>query len=383
MAQIGAMIGLPIALLLASAPADPRPPAQAQAELRASHNALSPDTDGSFLDGDPKAPALLDRHWAAIRRWTEAWLDANRPAAPRRLAAAAKAADRNLEVSALDIAPGVLAVSASENEIGTVFILRRTEDGFRTAWTASAPGRAALVGYPTLAGWSPGMARTSCRESGRTCGPLYGKLGSLPPQKNGRRRFYIDATYAQPAGATVGGQLSIWEWDGHEAKPLFADTYQYMIDQPYRVHVDRSILHVGVKGEFRTFFSCGQCSGRQMDWRIAVDEDGVRDLGRRDRVPELALADALLDRMFRRRPSPGVAPADLRLLRRQVAEADDERAFGMLMGWTLRRRGRVEELCLAGDADTDIFTFEKSAAGLRLLSMRKGSGSGCGNKAKS
>ncbi|MDB5693469.1 MAG: hypothetical protein JWO81_2532 [Alphaproteobacteria bacterium] len=378
------MAGAHILLLLAASAAAPQALGQADVELRASHALLSPHSDGFFLDDDPRAPALLDRHWAAIRRWTEAWLDANGPAAQGRLPKAAKAADKDLDLSTLEITPGVLAVSASENEIGTIFILRRTAEGFRTAWTSSAPGHAALVGYPMLAGWSPTAARMRCRESRRACGPLYGKLGSLPPQKDGRTRFYIQAGYAQPAGATIGGQLSIWRWDGREAAPLFADSYGYMVEQPYSVRFDRGFLHVGVKGEFRTFFACGQCNGRQMDWRIAVGPESLRDLGRRDRVPELALADALLDRMFRhRRLPPGLARADLRLLRRQVAQAGKERSFGMLMGWTLRRRGRVEELCLAGDPETDIFTFEKSAAGLRLRSVRQGPPSGCGDKVNS
>jgi hypothetical protein len=168
-----------------------------------------------------------------------------------------------------------------------------------------------------------------------------------------------------------------------KAVPLLVDTYGLMIDQPYGVRVEGGILHVGVKGEFDTFFACGQCNGRQMDWRIAIGPDGVRDLGRRDRYPELVLADQVVDSLFRRRPLPqAAAGAALGPLRQQVAEAGKD-GFGMLKGWTLERRSGTETLCLGIDPYVDIFSFRRTAKGLRLIAVRDGPPGGCGPKARS
>ncbi|HEX4736325.1 MAG TPA: hypothetical protein VH331_02060 [Allosphingosinicella sp.] len=374
------MIAPFLAMLVAPVGA-PHALARAAAELRASEAALRPHSDGFGLDKDPKAPALLDRHWAALRQWTEAWLDANGVRAQGRLGEAAKAAEKYLEVSTEPIASGVLAVSAQEGETGTIFIVRQTPRGFRTAWTLSAPGRAALLAYPTLAGWTAVKAPYGCRDRRPNCGPLYGSVGPLPPQRDKQKRFYIEAGYAGQGG-TIGGQISIWRWNGRTAKPLLAGTYAYMIEQPYGVSVDRGVLHIGVKSEFKTFSACGSCNGRQMDWRIAVGPDRVRDLGRTDRYPELVFVDNLLDRLFHhRQPPAGAATANLSVLRRQLRDADVEYSFGMLMGWTLRRRGHFEELCISPDPETDTFTFDTSSPRLRLVSVREGPLHGCGEQA--
>jgi hypothetical protein len=365
------VIGPFLAMLLAPLDAS-HALARAEAELRASEETLKPHTDGFSLDKDPKAPALLDRHWAAIRRWTENWFDEN-GTDPKRLGQAAAGIDKDLRITVLRIAPGLLAVSAHENEIGTIFILRRLQGSYHTVWTISAPERAALSAQPALVGWAPAMAVRDCRGHRAYCGPLYGSLRRLPAQKDGRPRFYVDATYAQSMGGTVEGQLSIWRWDGRQAVPLFARTYAYMVDQPYVTGFRHGVLHVGTKGEFNAFHSCGDCNGRQMDWRIAVGPVGIRDLGRVDRFPELAFVDDVLDHLSHHRLPVRAAPgADLDLLRRQE--------FDMVGGWNVHRDGRREELCIGWDSATDIFVLQRAKSGFRLLSVREGPQTGCPGK---
>lgn len=372
---MGPMIGPALAMLSASVTV-PQPLARAEAELRASERALEPHRNnvGFDIDTDLKAPSLLDRHWAAIRHWTEAWLDANRGASPGRLRAAA--AEKRLDLDIEQVAPGVLAVSDEEVGTGTVFIVRRTANGFRTAWALSAPGRAALRAYPSLAGWTAARARDGCLAHWANCGPLSGTLGMLPPQRDGQKRFYLHAGYAGQ-GNMMGGQLSIWRWNGRTAKPLLAGTYGYPIDDPSMVSFDRGILHVSLKGEFKTFATCAPCAGRRMDWQIAVGPDRVRDLGRRDRVPAFAFIDDLFDRLARYRPLPrGAAGADLRLLRQQK--------FEMLEQWSLDRSVGREKLCMHWDTATgeatDLFILGRGHSGLRLLSVRRGPQAGCSGK---
>jgi hypothetical protein len=114
-----------------------------------------------------------------------------------------------------------------------------------------------------------------------------------------------------------------------------------------------------------------------MDWRIAVGQDGVRDLGRTDRYPELAFVDHLLDRLSHHRPPPAPAVgADLRLLGSQSE-------FDMLDGWTLHRHGGREQLCIGWLPGTDVFIFTRMRSRLRLRSVREGPKAGCPGKTSS
>jgi len=68
--------------------------------------------------------------------------------------------------------------------------------------------------------------------SSSSTGPLViPKIGRLPDDAQGRACFYIDATYAQVAGATVGAQISLWTWDGSQALPQLTREYFYTGEQ--------------------------------------------------------------------------------------------------------------------------------------------------------
>jgi hypothetical protein len=88
---------------------------------------------------------------------------------------------------------------------------------------------------------------------------------------HGQPRFYIDGTYAQSAGGTVGAQISVWVWDGMTARPQIARAYALMVDQSASTRVEGDLLMVQQKKFFRTFFSCGMCEPRGGEFGPELD----------------------------------------------------------------------------------------------------------------
>jgi hypothetical protein len=197
--------------------------------------------------------------------------------------------------------------SASRGEMGTVFIVAARDNRFATAWTIADAAASSVPEAGLLSAWVPARARDSCRKpppdaTWLTCGALSGAIGKLPDARGGRHRFYVDATYAQGMGMTVTAQLSIWRWTGQTAEPLLAKIYDYMIDQKLGTRLDGDLLRLRVKDEFKSFFACGSCEGRQLDWTIRIGPDRIEDLGKTSAVPELDLVDTLYDRVLRDQP---------------------------------------------------------------------------------
>src|SRR6185369_15382752 len=107
-------------------------------------------------------------------------------------------------------------------------------------------------------------------------------------------------------GGTYMQQISVWEWNGREAVPLFIKSYQRSFDTGGSdLKPDLVTLHT--KGSFKTFYSCGSCVEPEMVWRIAITPDGVRDLGRTDVVPELRQFDELIDRIAHKKSAADLA----------------------------------------------------------------------------
>jgi hypothetical protein len=150
------------------------------------------------------------------------------------------------------------------------------------AWSAAQPREARGEQAVILAACRPEHARHGGRgpyfaASGST-GSVLPRLGKLPNDVHGQPRFYIDGTYAQSAGGTVGAQISVWVWDGMTARPQIARAYALMVDQSASTRVEGDLLMVQQKKFFRTFFSCGMCEERQADWNVWLIPEGVQDL---------------------------------------------------------------------------------------------------------
>jgi hypothetical protein len=121
------------------------------------------------------------------------------------------------------------------------------------------------------------------------------KVLLLSPSVDGHPRFLVDA-YQSAEGGTTLAQLSIWEWDGPEAKPLLIELYHYAADFG-GLRFDGKQLRIATKEDLATLFSCGMCPEPRALWTVRVTPTGVQDLGRRFLKPEFQWADELLTRI--------------------------------------------------------------------------------------
>src|SRR5882724_1027051 len=375
-------LGPVLALCIAArvVPALGQDEAAARTALQAAEAAQAHHSHGFFLDDDPQAPALLEQEWSGVRQWAVAYLNAH-PAAPdATIASAVGRLSPDLDIEVVRLDPRAVLVSASRGEVGTVFIVAAPSDRFAIAWTISDPAASNAQGTGLLAAWAADRARASCRrappdETWLTCGALHGTIGTLPDERDGRHRFYVDATYAQPVGSTVTAQLSIWRWTGLAAEPLFAKSYDCMIDQKLGTRLDGDLLRLRVKDEFKTFSVCGSCEGRQLDWTIRIGADRIEDLGETSAVPELDLIDALYDRLMNEEPATDLAsPAVVKTLefktaaiRKEASASGDPATLGMLWDWKVTTEGQRTKLWMSTDeGGTYLFTIDTAAGRPRV-----------------
>jgi hypothetical protein len=190
----------------------------------------------------------------------------------------------------------------------------------------------------------------------------------LSSDAHGRARFYVDGTYTQTAGGTVGAQISIWAWNGTTAQPLIARDYIFMINQTVGTRLDGDLLKVRQKKSFRTFFACGSCQERQTDWIVRITPEGIDDLGEVSVVPELDAIDELFARVLQRQPAHDIASARaIRGAERIVGRArrfigedawKEAPSFGMMGSWTVDGPLDRRRLCLElDDAGTSVATL--------------------------
>ena len=285
------------------------------------------------------------------------------------------------EHDALPLGHALYAVAVGTRTGGTVLVLGPKDGKYQQLWTLSK----ATVGrgqdaQDLVGAWRAERTGMACRADGSghkpgSCGPLYADLGLLPPDAQGRARFYIDAGYEQEIGLTIGKQTSVWRWDGDHAELLWIDWYDVMIDQENGTSFDqeKGTLHIGQKGEFRTMFSCGSCIDRPLDERLLLTKDGVLNLGVRSLVPELDRIDDLFWRMARRKSTKGVASAQVvAALRGEIRAAKRESntidpawfSVGMIGASTVTMTPAGAKVCVEADeAGTLHFSLRRTRDG--------------------
>jgi len=248
-------------------------------------------------------------------------------------------------------------------DIGNAFIVAGSNGHYRLAWstaqTQQANGRQADI----LDAWRAENASEKDRgpywTASGSAGSVIPHIERLPDDAKGHARFYIDGTYSQSAGATVGKQISVWVWNGNAAVPLVVRDYTFMIDQAVGTRFENGLLKVQQKKFFRTFFSCGSCEERQTDWVVRVTPDSIEDLGEQSKVPELDAVDELFDRLIKHKSAVALASPDAietagAILREAKAEhsTKDWKEFptlGMMAGWKVWKNEKSSILCFATD----------------------------------
>lgn len=330
-----------------------------------------------WLDGSKAGEHALAHSWTRLADWTVAYLNEHPDATVKHLKNAAPNAS-NSSLEALLLAPKVYLIGANVDGFGTVFIADGTDGAYRLAW--SIRGRADRGAFPILSSWAAAAADRDCKEPDENdpgrCGTLGAQLVRLPDAPAGHARFYVNATYAQMAESTVAGQLSVWTWDGRTAHALFAKRYLYNFDDE-GIRLKGDLMTVRASDSYRTFFNCGMCVGRQMDWRLRIGEDRVEDLGMMPVVPELDAVDELLYRAARHRPlddmaSPEAQAAAIALMADAYRDAQDQDfiSIGMMGDTSVRHRDQRALVCLqTDDAGALTFTMEQRSGGFYVTGM--------------
>src|SRR6266581_2661318 len=285
---------------------------QLRTDYDATKTALKVHFDGFGIDDSAKAPNWLDREWTLIGEWAVEYLNAHPSVTADEVKASVQKLDSDLDVNVLELSQKTYVIATRQGEMGNVFLVAGRGEEFRVPWNIKRSNQNDLQQTGLLAAWSAEGASSDywsvkTKKDWGQCGPFFGGAEKLPDNSDGHSRFYIDATRAQPAGATVGAQLSVWEWDGKTARPLFVRTYAYMIDQAQGTRFDGEYLRIREKDFFRTFFSCGGCEEPQKDWTIHISRDGIEDLGKKSVVPELDAIDELYYRIEHRMPTAQLA----------------------------------------------------------------------------
>jgi hypothetical protein len=289
-------------------------------ELRAEHQRVldelnSADSRGRHLElDDERVPTLLKKGWDLAGTWAAAYLEAHPAPSKSDLAHIFQGfapeprgvksqygdfleyPDYPFTGDAVRIAPSVYVVEARyfrDTVTGTFMVVARGQDGhFQALWNIKDLAEKHYAERDEIGRWVHLVRRAYYN------GPLnVNNIFRIYPAANGHARFAVDA-YQSADGGTILGQLSIWEWDGTEARPLLIKLHQYAADYA-NFHFDGKMFRIVTKEEegLRSFFSCGMCPEPRGVWTVRVTRTGVQDLGHRFLQPEYQWADELLSKV--------------------------------------------------------------------------------------
>jgi len=332
--------------------------------IRAAYELTKAQVDDDFdesgmLRSTPRndLPQLLRRQWSLIGNWSATYLNEHPSASAKELTASISDLDPDLGVDVAALPEHAFVISTTKNEIGNVSIVANYGGTYWPPWTIADTSTL----DPILASWNE---RALAPKSEAT--PTYAsKLGVLPSTSDGKARFYVEGAYMQWMGATIGGQLSIWSWDGRTASLLLAKRYWFMIDSQDMTQVIDGRLVLHTKEDFKTFFSCGSCEEKKAVWTVLINPTGVTDLGSKAVDPELDVIDELFYRLEMRASAVNIASP--RVVSALAAEIPDRRVeakksksanlfLSAISEATVRRSGAISTVRLALD-DYGPYTF--------------------------
>jgi hypothetical protein len=259
---------------------------------------------------DARMSPLLTEGWQLAGEWAAAWLDRHPNPSVKELdnlfvdftppPSYPEVYNPNqpelyaMEGSATRIATDIYVVTAayemdSPPATATFIVVARGADGhFRSKWSVKPLAERHYRSKDEIGLWA---FLGSCAYY---CGPLVvDKVLPLPPTERGQPRFAIDASQSTN-GSTAMAQLSVWQWEGAEAKNLIIRSYQIYIDDGRDLQVVGNLLSVPTKETTRSFSSFGCCAEPRGIWTLRIDPGKVQDLGHRFLQPQIEWADRLL-----------------------------------------------------------------------------------------
>jgi hypothetical protein len=340
---------LAIVLLCSSPVVADDSPANLRNAYQAIHSELEThDADWSVAEKDPAFPARLNRAWTLVTQSIARYLDTHSSASPRdverALAALNHAASSTyrLHGNAVQLVAGersAWVVAASFERAGTFFVLARDAGGsFTPRWNIKDLAAQHEAMHDETGYWASNAFSWGD-------GPLLGRVHPIVSSRTGHPRFSVDAHAAAIAGGTFNNQISVWEWDGHNAAPLFIKSYAASFDTPPNQFTAKRIT-VHAKGDYKSFSTCGACPDPEVSWQIRMTPDGVTATSPAWTNKELAACDELFDAVINRKPANALAaPQVVTQLRDLIAplltaDPDHTHLLGMLMQHrTITRNG--------------------------------------------
>jgi hypothetical protein len=358
-------------------------PNKIRKEYAAVAAALKGRSDGFSTDERPETSALLDRKWSLQAAWVTAYLEEHPSAGAEQMEGSLSDLDANLGGEATLLGQGLYGIAVQEGEFGNVFIVAEKGKRYRLVWNAKDSRPGSTRNSKLLTAWSAQAARGDCRSKSReddwlNCGPLYGTFGSLPNDGKGRRRFFLDGTYAQSAGLIVAAQISVWVWDGSEPRTEFVGAYSSFIDQPVGRRLEGGLLRIRVRNQYRTFTTCCDDEGRPMDWNLKLTPTGVQDLGYSPVPSALEAVDELFYRTAMGMPANDIATAQVlaqaRALMRRMPKENGIPTLGTLMPPFPNPAGDAAEFCADFDGYGLAFAMRRVHGAPYLTSMKRRTG---------
>jgi len=355
-------------------------PAKIRKEYAAVAAALRGHSDGFSIDESSGASALLDRKWSLQAEWVAAFLNAHPSATGKQIEGSVSDLDANLRSDVTSLGQGLYGVGIEEGEMGNAFVVAKKGKHYRPVWIAKDLRPGTTRDGKLLAAWSAQAAREECRPKAReedwlNCGPLHGVFDSLPDDDQGRRRFFLNGSYAERAGMTVAAQLSIWVWDGSEPRLEFVGTYIFYIEQPVGTRLEGEFLRVRVRDQYRTFSTCCDDEGRPMDWNLKVTPTGVQNLGYSPVPSPLEALDELFYRIAKGMPAEDVATpqvlAQARALVRRAPKENGIPTLGTLMSTSPDPAGGATEFCADFEESSLAFSMERVNGKPYLTAMKE------------
>jgi hypothetical protein len=281
------------------------------------------------------------------------------------------ALDPTIKVVATDLRPDATLISMVQTGIGHVVIITRQATKPPRLWRIDANLPSQGSDAEQLRCWRPMAGVRPCDIQ---------DIGLLPNDAGGAARFYIEAGYAQVAGATTGHQLSIWRWNGAVATPLYVNSFLGMPDAEQEgVHVNGNTIRIVQKEYWDILDPCGACDGRQMARLLRLTSHGVLDEGTVSLTPELDLINEIYSRIKAGQSAEGLAsPSALQIMRQSWAPME-HRSFQHLfinMPEEVTHEAGMAQLCFRAYHGMDepmtpaLFTFAKKGRDLRIIDVR-------------
>jgi hypothetical protein len=327
-------------------------------------NAREKDGEAAPLD-DPKMPSLLKKGWVLAGEWASAYFESHSQPSEQDLARLfdgfaqepkgykskygnfLEYRDYRFSGNAVQIGSDIYVVCASYflgfPPTGTFLVVARNRNGhFQALWNIKDIAEEHYALKDEIGRWMH-LTRAAYYN-----GPLeVSKIMLLPNAANGHVRFIVDACQSAH-GSMVTKQLSIWEWDGTDARLLLIGLYYNTLGYG-GFQFDGRTLNIITKEQAATFYTASANPEPRGTWSIKIEPDCVQDLGRRFEKPELQWADDLFAKISKGEDVSGSAnTVTVEALKTRIQEKIKDNAtlgiksftWGDLWQCRILRRGR-------------------------------------------